>query len=47
MYCVKFKVPPYPGSYSEQPLRWVKKSLIIKSVIGSASIADNGENKNG
>ena len=36
LYCTKMKTPPYPGSFSEQPLRWVKKSFIIKNTIESS-----------
>ena len=39
LYCTKMKTPPYPGSFSEQPLRWVRKSFIIKNAI--ESITDN------
>lgn len=32
-YCKECSVPPYPGSYGEQPLKWVMKSLIIKNAL--------------
>ena len=47
LYCSKFKTQPYPGSYSEQPLRWIKKAFIIKSTLGSRSNEESGENKDG
>ena len=34
-YCSEFNSPPYKGSYSEQPRKWVQKSFIIKHSIES------------
>ena len=28
-----FKIPAYPGTYGEQPSRWVQKTYIIKKAI--------------
>ena len=50
MYCDKFKVSPYHGSFSEQPLRWIKKSFIIRAALNSrtsGSTEKNKENKHG
>ena len=33
IYCENFGIQPYPGSYGDQPGRWVQKSFIIKKVI--------------
>ena len=33
IYCKDFSISPYPGSYPEQPLRWVSKSFIIKNAL--------------
>ena len=31
LYCEKFNVPAYPGSYGEQPNLWVEKAFIIRN----------------
>ena len=33
IYCENFKVPAYPGTYGDQPNRWVQKTYIIKKVL--------------
>ena len=33
IYCENFKIPAYPGTYGEQPSRWVQKTYIIKKAI--------------
>ena len=33
IYCKETNVPPYPGSYGEQPFRWVKRFFAIKSAL--------------
>jgi len=33
IYSENFGVQPYPGSYGDQPSRWVQKSFIIKKII--------------
>ena len=33
LYCDKFKMPAYKGSYGDQPYRWVKKSIILGNII--------------
>ena len=35
IYCEKFNVQPYPGSYGEQPAKWIEKTFIIKNEIGN------------
>ena len=30
IYCQDFNTQPYPGSYGEQPFKWIEKSFIIK-----------------
>ena len=47
MYCIKMNTPAYPGCYSEQPLRWVKKSFIIKKALSSRGVTDKEEGLNG
>ena len=31
LYCDSFNTKAYPGSYGDQPARWVQKSFIIKN----------------
>jgi len=33
VYAKQFGIPPYTGSYGEQPQKWVEKSFLIKSTI--------------
>ena len=33
LYCQEFNVPPYEGSYGQQPAFWVEMSSIIKNVL--------------
>ena len=33
LYCEKFGIPPYKGTYGEQPFKWVNRSFAIKSAI--------------
>ena len=33
MYCEKFNVPPYSGSFNEQPCLWVEKAFIIRKYL--------------
>ena len=35
IYCEKFNVQPYSGSYGEQPAKWIEKTFIIKNEIGN------------
>ena len=37
MYSKEFGVPPYKGSYGEQPKKWIEKSFLLKSLISSAT----------
>ena len=30
LYCKEFGVAPYPGSFNDQPKRWVDRMFIIK-----------------
>ena len=30
LYCKEFNTPPFKGSYSEQPMKWIQKVNIIK-----------------
>ena len=46
-YCKKMKVPPYEGSYGEQPFRWVNRAFAIKTAIAKKEKREieNGKNK--
>ena len=35
LYAENFGVPPYKGSYGEQPSKWIEKSFLIKKIIES------------
>tara|TARA_R100000458_G_scaffold52030_1_gene53277 strand:- start:1267 stop:1620 length:354 start_codon:yes stop_codon:yes gene_type:complete len=40
LYCEKFGVPPYSGSYGDQPYQWVNRSFLIKSAIAKREKKD-------
>lgn len=33
LYCQKMNVPPYPGSYGNQPKKWIHKCNIIEKML--------------
>ena len=33
IYCEKFGIPPYKGSYGEQPAKWVGRAFAIKAAL--------------
>ena len=33
IYSEQFGISPYPGSYGEQPAKWVDRAFIIKSAL--------------
>ena len=33
IYCEQFGISPYPGSYGEQPAKWVDRVFIIKNTL--------------
>ena len=33
IYSEQFGIPPYPGSYGEQPAKWVDRAFIIKGAL--------------
>ena len=33
VYCEQFGISPYPGSYGEQPAKWVDRAFIIKNTL--------------
>ena len=46
LYCEKFNVPPYKGSFEEQPFMWVKRTFAIKSAIAKKEKRDMNGRKN-
>ena len=40
IYCEKFGVSPYNGSYGDQPFKWVKRAFAIKSAIAKKEKRD-------
>jgi hypothetical protein len=46
LYCEKFNVPPYTGSYEEQPALWVRRAFAIKSAIAKKEKKDINGRKN-
>tara|TARA_Y100000590_G_scaffold466960_1_gene644064 strand:- start:2294 stop:2620 length:327 start_codon:yes stop_codon:yes gene_type:complete len=32
-YCEKFNIPPYEGSYDEQPAKWIRRSFAIRAAL--------------
>ena len=47
IYCEKFGIKPYEGSYGEQPFRWVNRAFAIKTAIAKKEKREieNGKNK--
>ena len=33
VYCEQFGISPYPGSYGQQPAKWVDRAFIIKNTL--------------
>ena len=33
MYCVNSGTPPYPGTYGQQPFKWVNRFIAIKNAL--------------
>ena len=33
IYCKKMKVPPFPGSYGNQPKKWIDKCNVIEKML--------------
>ena len=48
LYCTETGTPAYPGSYGEQPVKWVKLFFIIKNAIAKkqAMIQEKEKKKN-
>ena len=48
VYCEEFGISPYPGSYGEQPGRWIQKAFIFKKAFNKEQkkAIDNGRKQN-
>ena len=44
VYCEKFNVPAYNGSYGEQPYKWVRKTMTIGNAIAKKQKKEMDEN---
>ena len=33
IYCKEFGISPYPGSFGEQPKKWVDRAFLIKKAL--------------
>ena len=33
MYCINSGTPPYPGTYGQQPFKWVNRFIAIKNAL--------------
>tara|TARA_R110002020_G_scaffold188167_3_gene386828 strand:+ start:857 stop:1228 length:372 start_codon:yes stop_codon:yes gene_type:complete len=44
LYCEEFGISPYPGSYGQQPYKWIQKSFLFKKAFGKQQkkVIDNG-----
>ena len=40
IYCEKFGIPPYKGSYGEQPAKWVVRAFAIKAALAKKENKD-------
>ena len=46
LYCKEFGIAPYPGTYKDQPLDWIKNVFIIKSAINKKEKEQYAKAKN-
>ena len=47
IYSEQFSISPYPGSYGEQPAKWVDRAFIIKNTLAKKQKDDiDGARKN-
>tara|TARA_Y100001951_G_scaffold104592_1_gene116692 strand:- start:1678 stop:1959 length:282 start_codon:yes stop_codon:yes gene_type:complete len=40
VYCEKFNVPPYEGSYQNQPAKWVRRAFAIRKAFAKKEKKD-------
>ena len=46
-YCKKMKVPPYEGSYGNQPKKWIDKCNVIEKMLNYIQSEQYNKKKNG
>ena len=46
MYCEKFNIPPYEGSYDNQPAKWVRRAFAIRKALAKKEKKDINVRKN-
>jgi hypothetical protein len=46
-YCKKMKVPPYEGSYGNQPKKWIDKCNVIEKMLNYVQSEQYNKLKNG
>ena len=46
VYCEKFNIPPYEGSYDNQPAKWVRRAFAIRSALAKKEKKDIDVRKN-
>ena len=45
-YCEKFNIPPYKGSYDNQPAKWVRRAFAIRKAFAKKEKKDIDVRKN-
>mgnify|MGYP003150409169 FL=1 len=45
LYCKEFSTPPYPGSYGQQPRKWITKSNIIRYALSKKEQSEINKQK--
>ena len=45
-YCEKFNIPPYEGSYDNQPAKWVRRAFAIRTALAKKEKKDIDVRKN-
>ena len=46
VYCEKFNIPPYEGSYDNQPAKWVRRAFAIRKALAKKEKKDIDVRKN-
>ena len=44
-YCEKFNIPPYEGSYDNQPAKWVRRAFAIRKALAKKEKKDINSGK--
>ena len=46
VFCEKFNIPPYEGSYDNQPAKWVRRAFAIRKALAKKEKKDINVRKN-